>query len=201
MEKIQYSDLPEINVTGDFELLTDAIILCQELAEKLNFDYKDILIALNLSTDTKFKPEVIEEYSVYLELNPDDQELYLEKNPESEKLFLAIEKEDIERKSRIEKLPPKIFKFIVEEKKRTGLLPGELTKIANLIARATGEPIERVLKSDYGIQIELFSRIFWKPERELQQAFFLNLILGIVKTFIPISNFTKIGNLLKSRNQ
>lgn len=180
MEKnyISFEDLDKIEVICSKKVLQASQSLMSDFSKSVGFSYKDILIALGLMQG-KYSFDIEKKCFEFLTLEKEhEKQLFLGNNPELTEDFI---KEVIEYKENLltgfSELPKKFTEWILNSSEKEDLSE----KFYNCISLATRKDKDTLENTDIYACVELFFRIFMKPNKDLEKALFLNNLVETLK--------------------
>lgn len=203
MKKIKFEDLENKNLEVDFtrKTLKELTSFGYQIAKKMNIEYSDLLYLLGLSNGNWSKNQILlaEKYS---KLEKDyEKQLFLSEN-ESVNLEIIekILKHNEELFNNIKSLPQEILKVIFAPENED-----LYDRFINLLLSSIdfeGEEITKdtLEKTDQQVLLELFMRIFIKPQQDYKKAFFLSSLIANLKKILPLDFMKKGKKLLESIN-
>lgn len=193
-EHIDFDELRTLKIIGHREVLEKCYRYFQKYSEQLDIKFTDILEVFGLNNN--IPKDIVSKFQDFQKLSDEKKQEFLSNDfDDSVKIIKNILQEKKESHERLEGFQIRLVKFWLDS--HIDGKPGEeVLEMIEILSLATGKSPDVIDKTDYMVLSEIFIRIFIKPKQALNNAFFLNLFLKILKTFMPSLNST-INELLK----
>lgn len=189
MAKIKFTDLETIEVTTNKKVLKKIPVVAQKLALSLGIELSDVLllIGLNNGNYTKDQTKLASEYGL---LQKDhEKELFLIKNKSiSKEQIEKINSQKIDILDKLKNVPSNLAKILILNENES-----MYDELIDLLTLATDKSKDDLEETDIYILIEVFVKLFIKPNKDLERALFLNQVAQFLKSLIQSFNFLKEG--------
>lgn len=185
-EAIEFENLKNLKVRGKPDTIIRLYKFFNRIGSKVGFTYSDLTVSLGISNPSDFPIERVKAYHVFMTM-PDgiEKDKFKAENKINDEFIKAYQEDKKARDERLKDLPVKISEYLLNEGTEE-----DLTEVYEIVQKATGYDLKVVKETDYFILSEILIRIVIKPDSAVQQAFFLNLCLSLLRKFMALLNIT-----------
>ena len=180
---VDIKEIDNITIVASKHVIKESIKFLNLFCNSLEIDYKDVLEFFGLINGKFTKKQVLAIKEYFLLEKEKEKNNYLNKN---QNINLDIiekyknNKEEIAEK--LNDLPSKLISFILNSNEQIE------NDFINILVLANKNNITKEMfdNSDITLKIELFIRIFLKPQKDFEQALFLRTFLLTVKETLSL---------------
>jgi len=180
---VDIKEIDNITIVASKHVIKESIKFLNLFCNSLEIDYKDVLEFFGLINGKFTKKQVLAIKEYFLLEKEHEKQIFLNKN---QNINLDIiekyknNKEEIAEK--LNDLPSKLISFILNSNEQIE------NDFINILVLANKNNITKEMfdNSDITLKIELFIRIFLKPQKDFEQALFLRTFLLTVKETLSL---------------
>ena len=180
---VDIKEIDNITIVASKHVIKESIKFLNLFCNSLEIDYKDVLEFFGLINGKFTKKQVLAIKEYFLLAKKHEKQIFLNKN---QNINLDIiekyknNKEEIAEK--LNDLPSKLISFILNSNEQIE------NDFINILVLANKNNITKEMfdNSDITLKIELFIRIFLKPQKDFEQALFLRTFLLTVKETLSL---------------
>lgn len=193
---VDIKEIDNITIVASKHVIKESIKFLNLFCNSLEIDYKDVLEFFGL-INGKFTKKQVLAIKEYLLLEKEhEKQIFLNKN---QNINIDIiekyknNKEEIAEK--LNDLPSKLISFILNSNEQIE------NDFINILVLANKNNITKEMfdNSDITLKIELFIRIFLKPQKDFEQALFLRTFLLTVKETLSLFYTKTVKKLFTSK--